>query len=59
MDLYISGVLYLLGAMFMLLNFEPHPETPPLRYNLLVFFWPVMTLWFLFLELAGIEEEEE
>lgn len=59
MDLYISGILYLLGAMFMLLNFEPHPETPPFRYNFLVFFWPVMTLWFLFLELAGIEEEED
>ena len=51
MDLYISSVLYLLGALFMLTSYEPEEGSPKFLYVLFVFGWPVMTLWILFMNL--------
>ena len=51
MDLYISGCLYLIGALFMLTSYEPEEGSPKFLYVLFVFGWPVMTLWILFMNL--------
>lgn len=54
-DLYISGCLYLLGSLFMLLNYEPEDGSPKHLYILFVFGWPVMTIWLLVTDLLGNE----
>jgi len=45
MDLYLSGCLYMIGSLFMTLNFEPEEGASKVMYLLFVFAWPVMTLW--------------
>lgn len=57
MDLYLTAVMYLLGALFMTIHFEPQGDGPRWQYVLFVFFWPLMTLWFLLLNFIGDEEE--
>lgn len=59
MEYWLAATIYLLGSLFMTLNFEPSDDGPATRYLLFVFFWPLMTLWFLFLDLIGADEEEE
>lgn len=61
MEYQIALILYLLGAMFMTLHFEPAEGHGPGRYLFVVFFWPVLTVWFMLLEILqiGYDEEEE
>lgn len=56
---YAAYLLYLLGAMFMTLHFEPEDGRMNLRYLLFVFAWPAMTIWFLIVDLVVPHEDEE
>ena len=59
MDYIISIVLYLLGALFMILNFEPEEDGPPALYAMFVFAWPLMTVWFIYQDLFGKSDTED
>ena len=50
-------VLYLLGALFMTMHFEPQEDGPNIFYTLFVFAWPLMTVWFLLNDFFGPDEE--
>ena len=57
MEYHLSALLYLLGALFMTMHFQPEEGGPPYMFILFVFAWPLMTIYILFLELFGSEEE--
>ena len=57
MEYTVAISLYLIGALFMTLHFEPQDDSPKIMYVLFVFVWPVMTIWFLLNDLFGSEEE--
>ena len=57
-DLWLSTLLYLLGSLFMAIQFEPSEDGPRYAFFLLVFAWPLMTVWFLILDLLTDGEEE-
>lgn len=59
MEYWLAALIYLIGALFMTMHFEPTDGGPATRYIFFVFFWPFMTLWFLLLEFLGFGEEEE
>ena len=59
MDYWIAALIYLIGALFMTMHFEPSEGGPSTRYIFFVFLWPLMTLWFLVLDVLGVEDEEE
>jgi len=41
----------------MTMHFQPEEGGPPYMFILFVFAWPLMTIYILFLELFGTEEE--
>ena len=51
-------LLYLLGALFMTLHFEPEDGRMNMRYLMFVFAWPAMTVWFLIMDLLAGEDED-
>lgn len=53
----VAIVMYLLGALFMTMHFEPQEDAPKIMYIFFVFAWPVMTLWFLLNDFFGSDEE--
>lgn len=57
MEFAVSSMLYLLGALFMTMHFQPEEGGPPFMFIIFVFAWPLMTIYFLFLEFFGKEEE--
>lgn len=57
-DFWVSIMLYLIGSLFMTIQFEPSEDGPRYTFFLLVFAWPIMTLWFLYLDLFTGSEEE-
>ena len=57
MEYWLAALIYLIGALFMTMHFEPSDDGPSTRYIFFVFFWPLMTLWFLVLDVFGVEEE--
>lgn len=59
MEYWIAALIYLIGALFMTMHFQPSDDGPPTRYIIFVFCWPFMTLWFLLLDTLGFYEEEE
>jgi len=56
LEQWLTYLLYLLGALFMTLHFEPEDGKMNFRYLLFVFAWPVMTLWFLLVDLVAGED---
>ena len=52
-------LLYLLGALFMTLHFEPEDGRMNMRYLMFVFAWPAMTVWFLIVDLIVPHENDE
>lgn len=57
MEYTVAIVMYLLGALFMTMHFEPQEGGPKIMYIFFVFAWPVMTLWFLLNDFFGSDEE--
>lgn len=57
MEYTLAAVLYLIGALFMTLHFEPQEGGPKIMYVFFVFAWPLMTLWFLLADFLGSDEE--
>ena len=56
MEYTVAIVMYLLGALFMTMHFEPQEGGPKIMYIFCVFEWPVMTLWFLITAFFGSDE---
>jgi hypothetical protein len=59
MEYAAAIILYLLGSLFMTMHFEPAEGGPRYMYVLLVFGWPLMTLYFAVMEIIGFNDEEE
>ena len=57
MDLIGTIFMYLIGALFMTLNFEPEDEAPRIIYILFVFAWPIVTIWHLITDFMYSEQE--
>ena len=57
MEYTLAALLYLIGALFMTINFEPQEGGPKIMYVLFVFAWPLMTLWFVLEDFLGPDEE--
>ena len=57
MEYTLAALLYLIGALFMTINFEPQEDGPKIMYVLFVFAWPLMTLWLVLEDFLGPDEE--
>lgn len=57
MDLIGTIFMYLIGALFMTLNFEPEDDAPRIIYILFVFAWPIVTIWHLITDFMYSEQE--
>lgn len=59
MEYWLAATMYALGSLFMVTHFEPEEGSSSIHYFLLVFCWPVLTLWYTFLDLIGAPGNED
>jgi len=59
MEYWLAAITYMIGCLFMVMNFAPTEDASGRDYLLLVFFWPLLTLWNVLSDLLGFTHEED
>lgn len=54
----LALLLYLLGVLFVMLLLEPAENSGAGGLMRLAFFWPIATVWMIFMEIMGPPDEE-
>jgi len=57
-EYWLAFLLYLLGVLFVMLLLEPAEDRGSGGLMRLAFFWPLATLWMIFMEIVGPPDEE-
>lgn len=58
MEYWLAMAIYMMASLFIVLHLAPAEGTSSIRYLILVFLWPAITLYTAATDVFGFSEEE-
>lgn len=59
MEYWLAMAIYMMGSLFIVVHLEPAEGSSNVKYLILVFLWPAITVYTALMDALGFTEEED